>query len=131
MTELVLDPEELLAEHDLLDEPRSRSPLTRLARPFAALRAVPALGTWLGVVLAVAGLALIAVAWGRTAGLTEVALQVPYVISAGATGLGLVVVGAGVVSISAKRADARARSQQLAELRSLVVELRAALEDKQ
>lgn len=128
MTELVLEPGELVAQHD--DAPGGRGPLGRVARPFAVLRAVPALGTWAGVVVGVVGLGLIAVAWGRTAGLTEVALQVPYVISAGATGLGLVVVGASLVSISAKRADARARSQQLGELRALVVELRTALEEK-
>jgi hypothetical protein len=128
VTELVLEPGELVAEHD--DAPGGRGTLGRVARPLAALRAVPALGTWAGVLVSVVGLGLIALAWGRTAGLTEVALQVPYVISAGATGLGLVVVGAGLVSISAKRADARARSEQLSELRTLVVELRAALEER-
>lgn len=104
--------------------------LTRLARPFAALRGVPNLGIWAGVVVSTVGLVLIAVAWGRTAGLTQVALQVPYVVSAGFTGLALVVVGLTVVSMTAKQADAAERSRQLRELREILADLRRQLEEK-
>lgn len=103
----------------------------RVSRPVQLLRVVPHLGTWTGVVVTGIGLVLLAIAWGRTAALTDVALQVPYVVSAGFTGLGLVAVGLTVVSISAKRADARERTRQIAELRELMTELRSIAEGEQ
>jgi hypothetical protein len=102
--------------------------LTRLSRPFVALRSVPNLGIWAGVVVATAGLVLIAIAWGRTAALTNVALQTPYVVSAGFTGLGLVVVGLTLVSITVKQADAAERTRQLRELREVLADLRQQVE---
>lgn len=94
------------------------------------LRAVPHIGTYTGLAFAVAGLGLIAFAWGRTAGLADVGLQMPYVLSAAFPGLGLVIAGLTVVNLSAKRADARERSRQLAELRDLVAELRQLDEER-
>jgi hypothetical protein len=101
---------------------------SRLARPIAALRNVQDLGTWVGVLVTAIGLILIAVAWGKVAGLTNVGLQMPYLVSAGFTGLGLIVVGLAIVSISAKRADSAERSRQLRELREVLADLRAELE---
>ncbi|HTL22735.1 MAG TPA: hypothetical protein VL281_01755 [Mycobacteriales bacterium] len=103
----------------------------RVSRPVQALRGVPHLGTWVGLLIAAAGAVLLVIAWARTAALTDVGLQVPYVVSAGLTGLGLVVVGMTVVSISAKVEDARERTRQLGELRELLAELRSAVEDQQ
>lgn len=131
MSEVVLESLDGLTQLDVLeeDEPRGWSSLApRLGRPVAALRSVPGVGTWAGVVIAASGLALLAVAWGRTAGVTNVALQVPYVVSAGFTGLGLIIVGVTVVNVVAKRADARARSAQLTELRTVLIGLRRTLE---
>jgi len=102
--------------------------LSRVSRPLAALRNVQNLGTWAGVLVSAIGLILIAVAWGKVAGLTNVGLQMPYLVSAGFTGLGLVVVGLAIVSISAKREDAAERSRQLRELREVLADLRAELE---
>lgn len=130
MTEVAVDPY-LTSEVISSDrEPRENALVARLRRPVAALRGVPHLGTWAGVALAAVGLVLVAIAWGRTAGLTNVGLQVPYVVSAGFTGLGLVVVGMTLVSISAKHADAAERTRQLRELRDVLVELRAAVEEQ-
>lgn len=72
--------------------------------------------TWAGLVTAAVGFGLLAYAWGKVAGLTNVALQVPYVISAGFTGLGLIAVGCTLVAVQARRQDAAARDQRLAEL---------------
>ena len=105
--------------------------LRRVSRPLQALRGVPHLGTWVGLLIAAAGAVLLVVAWARTAALTDVGLQVPYVVSAGLTGLGLVVVGMTVVSISAKVEDARERTRQLGELRELLAELRNTVEGQQ
>ena len=130
MTQLVAEPYFEAADVVGTDVPPPPMLLTRLSRPFAALRGVPNLMTWLGVIVCAAGLVLIAIAWGRTAGLTNVALQTPYVISAGFTGLGLVVVGLTLVSIAAKRADAAERTRQLRELRDVLADLRQQIEQQ-
>lgn len=127
MTQLAAEP---YMDPDVIgtDVPPPPMFVSRLTRPFNALRNIQNLGTWVGVLLAAAGLILIAVAWGRVAGLTNVALQTPYVVSAGFTGLGLVVVGLAVVSISSKRDDAAERTRQLKELREVLADLRAELD---
>jgi hypothetical protein len=101
---------------------------SRVARAIQSLSAVRHLGTWIGVVLVGAGGVLLFVAWAKTAALDNVALQMPYVISAGFTGLGLIAVGLTVVNIAAKRDDARERTRQAAELAVLLAELRRAIE---
>jgi hypothetical protein len=115
-----------LVQNDVVESeaPRAGRVTRRLTRLVALVRNIPHLGTWTGVLLSASGLLLVVVAWGRTAGLTNVALQVPYVVSAGFTGLGLVAVGLTVVNISAKQADAKERTRQVAELRDLLTELR-------
>lgn len=85
------------------------------------------LGVRLGVVLLFAGAALLFYAWAKTAGLGNVALQIPYVISAGCTGLGLVAVGLTLLNVSTKLADERVRQRHAAELRAQMAELRDAV----
>ena len=104
--------------------------LAPFTRRLAQLGSVPRWLTWAGVMTSALGLVLIAVAWGRAAALTTVALQVPYVVSAGFTGMALVIVGLAMVSVDAKRADTVERRHQLRELREVLVELRQALEDR-
>ena len=60
---------------------------------------------------------------GQVAGETAVAEQLPYLISGGFSGFGLVVVGVLVIAVQARRQDAAARSRQLDELRDLLDEL--------
>lgn len=118
--------EELDNEASLLSQ--RPSPLGRV---LARVRALPHLGIWLGVVLAAGGGVLLVVAWGGTAGLTNVGLQIPYLVSAGFTGLGLIAVGMTCISVAAKRADAKLRTGQIAELRALLTELRSVLQQEQ
>src|SRR4051812_26812099 len=102
--------------------------LTGFTRRLSALRATPHLATYAGIVVAAAGLGLLVLAWGRTAGIaSNVALQVPYVISAGFTGVALVVVGLTIVNLDAKRAAALERRRRPPELRGLPAERRAAV----
>ncbi|MCW2585087.1 MAG: hypothetical protein JWN55_603 [Frankiales bacterium] len=104
----------------------------RFSRPVrrwaSALRAVPHVATYAGLALTLAGGVLLLVAWGKTAGLTNVALQVPFLVSAGCTGLGLVAVGLTVVNLAAKHEDAVRRRAQVSELQELLAALRRALE---
>ena len=100
-----------------------------MARQVSAVRAIPHLATWVGIGLSSIGFVLLIVAWGRTAGLLNVALQVPYLVSAGFTGVALVLVGLTVVNIDAKRSDAAERTRQLTELRGLLAELRTTVEE--
>lgn len=93
---------------------------TRLRRWIAPESTAP---TWAGLATAGIGFALLAFGWGRVAGLTSVALQVPYVISAGFTGLGLIAVGCTVVAVQARRQDAAARDRRLADLEEVLTVL--------
>lgn len=109
---------------------RPKSGRHRSARLASALRAIPNVATYSGIALLIAGGVLLAVAWGRVAGLTNVALQVPYVISAACVGLALIAVGLTVLSITAKVSDARARRAQMSELRDALRAIRQELQER-
>ena len=74
------------------------------------------LPTLAGLALVALGLLVIGYGWMRIAGTAAVALQMPYVMSAGFTGLGLVILGVFIVGSWAQRRAASERQQQLAEL---------------
>lgn len=86
------------------------------------------LPTYTGVVIVLVGFALIAVAWARVAGLVDVWRQMPYLLSAGLPGLGLVMTGLVVVNISARRQDAAERARQMATLTEALRDLRQSLD---
>lgn len=81
---------------------------------------VPTVG---GLVIAGLGFVLMLVAWGQLADETAVALQLPYVVSGAVTGLGLIMVGLGLVSVQAKRRDAAVLQAQLDELATAFMQL--------
>lgn len=81
-----------------------------------------------GVALIAAGSLLVAYTWLRVSGLLSVPLQLPYVASSGFTGLGLVIVGALITSLAAKRRDAEERRRQLEEVALLLDALTRALD---
>ena len=78
---------------------------------------------WLGVVVIGVGFALIAVAWGQVAAEREVYRQVPYVLSAGLVGLGLIMIGLTVLNIASRYRDASDRERQIAKLVRTLEEL--------
>jgi hypothetical protein len=86
--------------------------------------------TFFGIAVAIAGFVLILVAWGQVAGETQVSLQLPYLVSAGLTGLGLVMVGLTIVSVAAEQREAAARDRQMDQLVSILEELKTALGEK-
>ena len=79
--------------------------------------------TWAGLAIVGFGFAVLAYGWGRVGGLSALALQLPYAISAGCGGLGLIVTGALLVGLQAKRREAAAREEVVFELRRVVAEL--------
>ena len=99
-----------------------------LADRVPALRPLSPVPTYVGIAITVLGFVLLMIAWGQTAGETNVALQLPYLISAGLTGLGAILVGLTVVNISAKRRDALLREQQMSLLADALRELSTALD---
>ncbi len=74
--------------------------------------------------LAVAGIGfvVIAVTWGLVAGTAEVARQIPYLISGGLTGIGLVIVGIGLLIVAIRIRESEARKAQYEELAALMRE---------
>ena len=94
-----------------------------------ALRPLSPVPTYVGIAITAIGFVLIAIAWGTVAGETNVALQMPYLVSGGIAGLALVMVGLTVVSVAARRRDAVLREQQTQLLADALRELGAALED--
>jgi hypothetical protein len=73
--------------------------------------------TYLGVVVAAIGFVMIGIAWA----------QMPYLLSAGLPGLGLVMVGLVIINISARRQDGAARARQMAALTEAMRELQRSL----
>ena len=98
-----------------------------LASRLPALQPLSPTPTYVGVAVAVLGFVLILIAWQQTAAETNVALQVPYLVSAGLTGLATVMVGVTIVNVAAKRRDALLREQQTQLLADALQELSAAL----
>lgn len=106
--------------------PRGSSPRRNLSGMLGS-----STGIWLGLAITGAGLVGIFIAWVKTAGLLNVALQLPYVVSGGLTGLGLVIVGMAVVDIAVRRQDSHERRQQLAQMSEVLTELRDYLQTEE
>ena len=90
----------------------------------SALRPLSPAPTYIGVAVTTAGFVLLAIAWGGVAGNDDVVRQLPYLVSGGLAGLGLILVGLTVINISAKRRDAALREQQIQLLAAALGELR-------
>ena len=98
----------------------------RFARFWAVWRT--GVGVWAGLFIAAAGFGLIAFTWSKVAALVNVALQIPYLMSGGLTGLGLIMLGLLVVNLALKRREALDRHRQLEEVREALVRLRRSIE---
>ena len=115
-----------------LGDPLPIRPLTSIGDRVPALRPLSPVPTYVGIAVAALGFVLILVAWSKVAGLTvNVALQMPYLVSGGLTGLALVMVGVTTVNVAAKRRDAVLREQQTALLADALRELSIALDPDQ
>ena len=91
------------------------------------MRPVPPTMTYIGIAVAAVGFVVIMFAWGEVAALTTVPEQMPYLLSGGLTGLGLILTGLTLVNVNAKRQDTSARDRQLGQVREVMIEIRALL----
>lgn len=91
------------------------------------MRPVRSTLTYVGIAVTVAGFALILFSWGRIAGQTSVPFQLPYLVSGGLTGLGLIMVGLTIVNVQAKRRDAAARERQIAHVREVLDQIQVVI----
>ena len=91
------------------------------------MRPVSPILTYLGILVTAAGFVVILLAWGRVAGQTAVPLQMPYLLSGGLTGLGLILIGVTLINVNVKRQDAAARERQMGQLREVLGEIKSLL----
>ena len=114
------------------DDPLVTERVVRRSRFQGVLRQLtdPAslLPTCIGVVVALAGFGLIGYSWAKVAGLVDVWRQMPYLVSAGLPGLGLILTGLVIVNVSARRQDSAARQRQMATLTEAMRDLQRALD---
>src|SRR5438309_12129323 len=85
------------------------------------------LGGQLGLGLIAAGLIFIGLAWNGAASIDFVSGQIPYLLSGGALGLALVIIGVGLIVVQNSRRDRTLVETQLRELNSAVSRLTAAI----
>src|SRR5436305_11551126 len=81
------------------------------------------LGGQLGLGFIAAGLLIIGLAWNGAAGVDFVSGQIPYLLSGGALGLGLIVLGAAMVIVQNSRRDRSLVEAQLKELNIAIARL--------
>lgn len=127
MTTTYSDPVEISGDGDSYTE----AVVTRggLGDRLPSLPVLSPVPTYVGIAISALGFVLIAFAWGKVAGIADnVALQLPYLVSGGLTGLGMVMVGVTIVNVAAKRRDALERQQQTQLLADALTELRNALD---
>jgi hypothetical protein len=78
------------------------------------------LGGQLGLGLIAAGLLFIGLAWNGAASVDFVSGQIPYLLSGGALGLGLIVMGAAMIIVQNSRKDRSIIEAQLKELNTAI-----------
>lgn len=83
------------------------------------------LGGVLGIVYCLAGFILVFLGWNGAATYDRVEAQIPYVVSGGVGGLGLIIVGAALIIAQSLRADRVELRGSLEELRQAVERLAA------
>ena len=76
-----------------------------------------------GVLLAAVGFILIFLAWNGAAGVDHIQGQLPYVLSGGLTGVGLIGAGLTVILVQAARRDSKELGERIDELTEAIRDL--------
>jgi len=85
------------------------------------------LGGQLGIGCIVLGLLAIGLAWNGAAGVDFAQGQIPYLLSGGAFGIGLIVLGAALVVVQSGRRDRAVLEEQLVDLNQSITRLASAI----
>lgn len=80
-------------------------------------------GVYAGIALVAIGFATLGYTWTQISLTVDVGLQLPYVISGGFVGLGLIMTGLLLLTVNARRQDAAERARQLERLIEVVEDL--------
>ena len=80
----------------------------------------------IGLGVSVLGFIVIFLGWNGAAGLNREPGQIPYLLSAGATGMGLIILGAALLLAESNRRDRAVLQHQLEELNAQITRLSAA-----
>lgn len=112
----------LTAQLGLVRRSRTQTVLRLLTDPASMIP------TCVGVVIVLAGFGLIGYGWSQIAGLVDVWRQMPYLVSAGLPGLGLILSGLVLINVSARRQDSAARARQMETLTEAMRDLQQALD---
>lgn len=83
---------------------------------------------WTGLSIVTLGFIVVAVAWGRVAGIAELHRQVPYVIGGGIGGAALVALGLIVLGTEARARDAALLDQRLEDVQRALAAISRTLE---
>lgn len=98
------------------------------------IRFGPSVWVYIGVTIAAGGLGAIAYAWAEIAGLANVALQIPYLISAGLIGVTITAIGVAIAHFASTHIDATQRRRDLERqadiLEAIATELRTFIEEQ-
>ena len=95
----------------------------------ASTRPVGPLLTYVGIALVVAGFGILLFTWGEVAGLASVALQMPYLVSGGLVGVGVVLTGLTTLFLSAHAQDVVTRDREFAQLQQTLAGIKQLLRD--
>jgi hypothetical protein len=126
MSTYIAEPEVLVTRSSEHDD-GLRGPRHRDEARIGALRPQSPTPTYIGVGVAALGFVLLAIAWVQVAQETDVALQMPYLVSGGLAGVCCVFVGLTIVSIAARRRDAALRERQTALIAAALANLHSLL----
>lgn len=80
----------------------------------------------IGLLLAIGGFVVIFFGWNGAAGVNREPAQIPYLLSAGAIGLGMIVLAAALIVSESNRRDRSVLERQLTELNASIARLAAA-----
>jgi hypothetical protein len=112
-----------------LQPPVRRAP--RLPRMPGWLTGSSAGPIWIGLAIVTAGFVVLAITWGKVAGMLDVPFQLPYLLSGGAGGVAVVIAGLVVVHTSVRRREDARRERSLARLADRLAELRTTLAERE
>jgi hypothetical protein len=101
-------------------EPTPAGAAARALGAIAGRRRSGYVGVYAGLGLVALGFAVLAYTWGQVAAEVLVAKQLPYVVSGGLSGLGLVVVGTAVLTAQVWYTDNQRQRRELERIDAMV-----------